>query len=345
MTALSVHSRGRGMTSLRPRRPASSPNRSRSRELHATPPQATTHATPSRSAARKVLPTSVSTTASWNDAHVSCRSASASPSGYASQWVRSAVLSPEKEKSGCSEWSIGLGNGNRSRTPSRASRSMRTPPGYPRPSSFATLSKASPAASSRVCPSGRYSPLRSHRYSAVWPPEATSPTKGPSTSSSTKAAARCASRWWTGTRGLPRDHERAFAKDSPTSRAPARPGPWVTATASRSARVAPASRSARSTTGTIASAWARHASSGTMPPYCSCSSAWLATTSESTSRSPRSTAAAVSSQEVSMARIRVSAPPLGSTVRSPSWLVGRGRRVTGRSPPVRPGGCARPSPG
>ena len=63
-----------------------------------------------------------------------------------------AVFRPLKLKSSPSPGAE-RGNGKASGSPSRASRSRAGPPGYGRPSIRAPLSKASPAASSRVCPS------------------------------------------------------------------------------------------------------------------------------------------------------------------------------------------------
>ena len=61
---------------------------------------------------------------------------------------------------------------------SRASASIAGPPGYPRPRKRATLSKASPAASSIVVPSSSNSVGESHRYRAVCPPEQTRAAAG-----------------------------------------------------------------------------------------------------------------------------------------------------------------------
>src|SRR6266536_2439050 len=101
----------------------------------------------------------------------------------------------------------------------------------------------------------------------------------------------------------------------PTRRAPARPGPWQAATASSSLTSrTPASMSASSTTPLMSSTWARLASSGTTPPYGACSSTWLDTIDERTRRPSSTTAAAVSSQDVSMPRMRtlkVVSPALG----------------------------------
>jgi hypothetical protein len=58
-------------------------------------------------------------------------------------------------------------------------------------------------------------------------------------------------------------------------------GAEVTAIASTSRRAMPASAHARSIVGTIASRWARLATSGTTPPNRACSSTLLATASAS----------------------------------------------------------------
>src|SRR5690349_2272947 len=94
-----------------------------------------------------------------------------------------------------------------------------------------------------------------------------------------------------------------LAAATPTSRAPARPGPAVTAIASMSARVTSASVSARRMVGTIASRWARLATSGTTPPNRACSSTLDASASAS-SVWPRTMPTPVSSQEVSIPRTR-----------------------------------------
>src|SRR6478672_1493831 len=86
-------------------------------------------------------------------------------------------------------------------------------------------------------------------------------------------------------------------------RAPAKPGPLVTAIASRSCGRTPASRHARSIVGTIASRCARLATSGTTPPKRACSSTLLAIAS--TRRvSPRTMPTPVSSHDVSMPSTR-----------------------------------------
>ncbi len=87
------------------------------------------------------------------------------------------------------------------------------------------------------------------------------------------------------------------------SSAPMSPGPCVTATRSTPSRPFPASDSASRTTGDTSSRWRREATSGTTPPYLACRFAWEDTTDESSSPSWVTTAAAVSSHEVSSARI------------------------------------------
>ena len=96
-----------------------------------------------------------------------------------------------------------------------------------------------------------------------------------------------------------------MAKDSPVSSAPISPGSTVTATASMSARVRPAFSSALRVTPQTASVCAREAISGTTPPYSLCISTCEATTLESSVRPSSTTAAAVSSQELSKPRIRI----------------------------------------
>src|SRR5690349_10255663 len=94
-----------------------------------------------------------------------------------------------------------------------------------------------------------------------------------------------------------------LAAATPTSSAPARPGPAVTAIASMSARVTPASLSARRMVGTIASRCARLATSGTTPPNRACCSTLEASASASRV-CPRTMPTPVSSQEVSIPRTR-----------------------------------------
>jgi len=104
----------------------------------------------------------------------------------------------------------------------------------------------------------------------------------------------------------------AFAAASPTSSEPTSPGRTATATASSSDRAMPDRRTASSITGMIRSTWAREAISGTTPRHRACSCSWLATTLASTSRDRVTTAAAVSSQVVSIARSGMPADGLWS---------------------------------
>src|SRR3954471_12356889 len=185
-------------------------------------------------------------------------------------------------------------------SPSRAAWSMGGPPGNGSPSTRATLSKASPAASSTVRPSDCTSRARSGTSrSELCPPETSSAIEGsasgPCWSSST---ATCAARWLTPYSGTSRASAYAFAAATPTSRAPVSPGPEVTATASTSSALTPASASARCTVGTIASRCAREAISGTTPPNRSCSAIEVASASASRV-CPRTSPTPVSSQEVS----------------------------------------------
>src|SRR5256712_864020 len=226
--------------------------------------------------------------------------------------MRTAVLRPLKEKSNAARErresprgkSIACG------LPERASWSMCAPPGYGRPSSLATLSKASPAASSRVWPRARYSPGARTSYSEVWPPETTRPSQGGAGArSESSTAIRCPSMWLTPTSGILAAAASDFATWTPTSRAPTRPGPRVTAIPSRLRSSHPAFLSASSRTGSTRCRWSREASSGTTPPHFSWTSVCVWTTSDSTlPRRPSpvsTTAAAVSSQLVSRPRTRM----------------------------------------
>ena len=65
---------------------------------------------------------------------------------------RTAVFRPEKLQISRSSCRNDRGKANAAGLPPRAARSISGPPGYPRPSRLATLSKASPAASSVVPP-------------------------------------------------------------------------------------------------------------------------------------------------------------------------------------------------
>src|SRR5581483_848021 len=86
--------------------------------------------------------------------------------------------------------------------------------------------------------------------SIVCPPDTMRTTTGNSSDgSSTSAAYRCASRWFTATNGTPHTSASAFAALTPTSSDPTRPGPTVAATASMSRSSMAASTTACATTG------------------------------------------------------------------------------------------------
>src|SRR5687767_6025599 len=85
--------------------------------------------------------------------------------------------------------------------------------------------------------------------------------------------------------------------------APASPGPWHAATAATSERSTAASPKASAMTGPTSSTCARLAISGTTPPKRAWRSTWLDTTDETTRRPSSTTAAAVSSHDVSMPRM------------------------------------------
>src|SRR5215831_16902053 len=112
----------------------------------------------------------------------------------------------------------------------------------------------------------------------------------------------CPSRWLTATSGSRCTYASDFATEQPTRSEPTSPGPWVTAIPSRSGRRTPASASAFSTTGTMTSRCRREASSGTTPPYGAWIASCEATTFDRMRRPSASTAAAVSSHELSIPR-------------------------------------------
>src|SRR5208283_578968 len=101
--------------------------------------------------------------------------------------------------------------------------------------------------------------------------------------------------------GLRRVNATACAALNPTSSAIGKPGPCVAATASSCPGCTPASRNAVCTTGIKFRRCSRAASSGTTPPYSACNLICEETTLDKT-RPSRTTAALVSSQEVSRAK-------------------------------------------
>jgi hypothetical protein len=95
-----------------------------------------------------------------------------------------------------------------------------------------------------------------------------------------------------------------LAAATPTSSAPIKPGRCVTAIASMSAKPSDARSSASSITGSKVSRCERLAISGTVPPKRLWMSICETTTSDKTVCPSSTTAAAVSSQEVSIPRMR-----------------------------------------
>ncbi len=199
-------------------------------------------------------------------------------------------------------FALGCGNLNAKGLPCWAYLSTRGPPGYSKPSNFADLSNASPAASSMVSPTTLIFKGLSTRTICVCPPETVKHKKGNlGCGSSIKCAKTCACIWLTVIIGMFKPKAKALAKEAPTISEPISPGPSVKATALNSSFCTPARFNAASTTGIIFCWCARDANSGTTPPYSLCT-AWFATTLLSTTPS-FSTAAEVSSQEDSMANM------------------------------------------
>ncbi len=103
-------------------------------------------------AARIVLVTSTSTTAASNDAQISGMCTLIFLALQVLTWFKTAVFKPLKLKSSEFFSSHARGNFIWWGFPSSARLATWGPPGYGRPSNLATLSKASPAASSLVLP-------------------------------------------------------------------------------------------------------------------------------------------------------------------------------------------------
>ena len=180
MTPLSVHSRGGGTRSSHGVPPGagagvashSSCRRRRSSALDATPPETTSvlggvSPASAASSAHSLIAylmrcSRCEIAACWKELATPARKArvSRTSSGARCTARRTAVLSPAKEKSYDFLRCIGTGSGTASGAPSRASASSAGPPPPPMgsPSSLATLSYASPKASSSVEPMTRWSP-------------------------------------------------------------------------------------------------------------------------------------------------------------------------------------------
>jgi len=104
---------------------------------------------------------------------------------------------------------------------------------------------------------------------------------------------------------FPQAHANALAAVTPIRSAGVSPGQLATATASRSSPVIAASLSVSRRIGRMFSICARAAISGTTPPYFRCRSTCVATWLAITSRPSATTAAAVSSQLLSIPRILI----------------------------------------
>src|ERR1700683_5014928 len=147
------------------------------------------------------------------------------------------------------------------------------------------------------------------KYRLVWPPDTTRTTAGKGISPcSSPMDSMCPARWCTATTGRPRAAAAALANATPTRSAPIRPGPRVTAIASTPDQSTAASASARSTTPQMSRTCWREAISGTMPPHSRWMAVWDAITFDrsthgrATSPVVDTTAAAVSSHDVSIPR-------------------------------------------
>src|SRR5579875_1316272 len=205
MAPLSVHSLGRGTRSRTPAFSQRSAAIARSRELAATPPPITRSWTPYCRQAATALRVSTSTTASWNEAATSATGTASPASRRASTQRATAVFRPANEKSSVPSWYLARGNLIASGSPEAAALSIGGPPGNGMPSTLATLSYASPAASSIVAPSGCTSPVTSGTKSSdEWPPDTSRDTHGDGSGPcSSWSTATCAARWFTPYKGLP----------------------------------------------------------------------------------------------------------------------------------------------
>jgi hypothetical protein len=103
-----------------------------------------------------------------------------------------AVFKPEKLNSKPARSSMGRGKSKRRALPTAASFASSGPPGYGSPNNLADLSKASPAASSRVSPSTAYEPGVATSISIVCPPDTSSARCGNGGASDSSSGA---SRW------------------------------------------------------------------------------------------------------------------------------------------------------
>ena len=310
---LSVHSPGRGTRSRMPAASQRSSASARSRELAATPPPISRWSTPCSRAGERPP----------------CGSARRRrPPGRRPRRRRPAPARPSRSRGLDPAGDRGLEAGEgevvavrsqvaRAGQPARERRSHAGSPlarhrgrcadrrGTAARARRATLSKASPAASSMVAPERPHVTGDVRRPAAATSARRTPAARcvgsgsGPCSSWST---ATWAARWLTPYSGLPSaERERLGGRDADQQRA-GEPGPARDRDARRRPRSrTPAScRRARSS-GTIASRCARLATSGTTPPNRACSSTLDATASASRVV-PRTIPTPVSSQDVSMPR-------------------------------------------
>src|SRR3989338_1384496 len=172
---------------------------------------------------------------------------------------------------------------------------------------LAPLSNASPAASSRVRPRSAESVWLFRYQSSVCPPEADKQSSGNvgSVGAWSHVELRWPNVWCTPMRGLPQDRASARAVIVPTRSEPSSPGPRVTAIRSISLGVHFASFRACSRTGSMHSSCFRAASSGITPASASKAALELEMTLLRTLQPSSTTATDVSSQEVSIPRIRI----------------------------------------
>ena len=185
---------------------------------------------PRSRAARTALAVSTSTTASWKLAATSATgtgsppAAAPRPSGR-----RPSSGRRRRSRTGASRGPVSpRGKAIAAGSPSRATRSMCGPPGNGSPSSRATLSKASPAASSMVAPSGGHRRRRGRRRRS-----SASGRRRPAAPGTARAAGRarsvstatCAARWLTPYSGLSSADRVGLGRGDADQQRAGQPGP------------------------------------------------------------------------------------------------------------------------
>ena len=312
---LSVHSPGRGTRTRMPCAAARSSASTRSREFAATPPPIRMSSTPSLAAASTALRVSTSHDRLLERrGHVGDRAPAHRTRSRASTHRATAVLSPENEKSKrCRSRSRRdvrpRGKSIVTDDPDRASRSMCGPPGNGRPSSRATLSNASPAASSIVAPERHDAVVRAGHVADPQQRRVPAADQQRDARLGQRAVLELVDGDVRGEvvhaveRLAEPDRQRLGGGDPDQQRAGETRARWSPRSRRRRAARRPASSQARSIVGTIASRCARDATSGTTPPNRACSSTLEATASASRVW-PRTMPTPVSSHEVSMPSTR-----------------------------------------